>query len=132
MPFEMVGWFVSRVGAGRQAKVIIRITRNLCSLFGFAESTTCDYIGEKMGWFSRAPKKTDDEVAAERIAALPPFNPTATCPKCGHDQVAVRFVAGGCQNFFGPPMRVLENMMRTCGKCSYVWHERAPKEINEG
>ena len=42
---------------------------------------------------------------------MQPYNPTAKCPKCGHDKVETHY----------RPLNVME---RRCERCSYEWPER--------
>jgi C4-type Zn-finger protein len=52
---------------------------------------------------------------------LPPFNPEATCPKCGHDQINCRWrVAEGPLAHKAPAP---EWLSRYCTRCGYIWDE---------
>lgn len=61
--------------------------------------------------------------------ALPPFNPEARCPKCGHDAVNVVYVkahAGGSTPGCGATIddfKYREHMDRACQRCHYEWGE---------
>lgn len=56
---------------------------------------------------------------------LPPFNPEATCPKCGYDLIGVLYQRFGCSyparcgvRHTGP-----EHLDRVCQRCHYEWAE---------
>lgn len=61
---------------------------------------------------------------------LPPYNPEATCPKCGHDDVHTRYEPTAhhhsCQvreMVTDPVCCTAEHMERTCRRCGYQWPE---------
>jgi len=64
--------------------------------------------------------------------SLPPFNPNATCPKCGFDQVDVRFkhARPGQTIALSEASRsgALEWLMRHCGRCEFNWDEACLEE----
>jgi ribosomal protein S27AE len=61
------------------------------------------------------------------MGELPPFNPKATCPKCGSDQIATRWKRAKA----GQTMPLSEAaradrsewLMRHCGRCEFNWDE---------
>jgi predicted nucleic-acid-binding Zn-ribbon protein len=53
---------------------------------------------------------------------LAPFNPNATCSKCGHDQVSMsweRATGDFAREFIG-----FEWLVRLCERCGYDWKEQ--------
>lgn len=66
------------------------------------------------------------EVEYQKVLdSLPHYNPAAICPKCDCTEVAVRYVPRG--STFPRYSVVVENMTRTCSRCTYKWHERVPE-----
>jgi len=67
------------------------------------------------------------------VAATKPFDPEATCPKCGHDDVRLRFSSGlspwtgGCSSEC-PSAWSGEHLDRRCKRCGYKWTERVAAE----
>jgi transcription elongation factor Elf1 len=62
------------------------------------------------------------------VHSLPPYNPTATCPKCGHDDVRTFYVAEH-KAWSTPGCGLLsldkyqEHLDRCCQRCHYEWAE---------
>lgn len=53
---------------------------------------------------------------------MKPFDPEATCPKCGNNYVTHRYCSGHpMSNPFCPHG---EHIDRRCGGCGYSWYER--------
>ena len=68
----------------------------------------------------------------EAIRALPPFEPSATCPKCGYTGITTRYhdrVKAWCDEVGLPPEYTRardefgEHLMRLCDRCKYEWAE---------
>lgn len=55
------------------------------------------------------------------MATLPPFDPSAKCPKCGHDQVSTRWKKAVPGHIFAHG--VPEWLMRHCARCEFNWDE---------
>ena len=53
---------------------------------------------------------------------LPPFNPDATCAKCGHDKVNMRFARADSEFMRG--FRGWDWLTRRCDRCGYHWYEQ--------
>lgn len=68
---------------------------------------------------------------------MTPFNPKATCPKCGGGGVASAWRAAGIEDgmtVLGMPIRDKsqpERIVRRCTTCGYSWPE-APLDREEG
>jgi len=63
---------------------------------------------------------------------MKPFNPKATCAKCGYADVATEFQPAGSLRL-KPNTQYLEEVRvavleRTCRRCGYAWDEAALKE----
>lgn len=56
---------------------------------------------------------------------LPPFNPDATCPKCGHDVVKTMYQSRGCRfpADCGVRWDGSEHHDRVCQRCHFEWAE---------
>lgn len=59
---------------------------------------------------------------------LKPFDPDASCPKCGHRVVGIAYcrhpkVFSDCDHLIHYGARIGEHMHRTCKQCGYVWFE---------
>lgn len=66
---------------------------------------------------------------------LPPYDPDATCPKCGHEDVSTAYIGNGhhwnCKDHGAPPATFHgsrdccadEHLHRTCQRCHYLWRE---------
>ncbi len=52
---------------------------------------------------------------------LRPFSPDATCRKCGHDQISVRWklLPAGHVSLYNES----QWLVRTCDRCEYKWDE---------
>lgn len=71
---------------------------------------------------------------------LPPFDEDATCPKCGHDDVAVIYEANThyriCEQHNAPTLTQpaccrYEHFHRVCQRCRYLWAEACiPEETD--
>lgn len=62
--------------------------------------------------------------------SLPPFNDTATCPKCGHTEVKTSYSNGtalggpkSCSYSCSERGTRKEHLERCCERCSYSWPE---------
>ncbi len=61
--------------------------------------------------------------------SLPPFSDSATCPKCGHGDVHVKYSVGrtsgfGSCNYYCPLHgKFQEHLERVCQRCHYEWAE---------
>lgn len=51
---------------------------------------------------------------------MKPFDPTATCPKCGHDDIGAQFHA---ERTTDTGRALPECMIRRCRRCDYGWLE---------
>jgi DNA-directed RNA polymerase subunit M/transcription elongation factor TFIIS len=60
---------------------------------------------------------------------LPPFNPEATCPKCGHDKINCQWHDRN-QRGFSPPAH--EWLSRRCERCGYIWDEACLNAEDQG
>lgn len=64
-----------------------------------------------------------------RQLATKPFDEAATCPKCGHADVAVRYSNGretwhgGCSDYKCLSAGTGEHLDRCCQRCLYWWAE---------
>lgn len=59
---------------------------------------------------------------------LPPFNPAAICPKCGHGDVSTRYEESYCTSTWSTTNRCPargegEHIDRQCRRCQYRWAE---------
>lgn len=54
------------------------------------------------------------------VADLDPFNPDATCPKCGHDGVEAKY----CVYTGAFSHQTTEWIRRQCKRCGFLWDER--------
>lgn len=60
---------------------------------------------------------------------LPPYDPEAICPKCGHEEVTVAYVAS--HTSYSSPRcggthlthKYTEHLDRHCQRCHYEWAE---------
>lgn len=57
------------------------------------------------------------------MSALAPFNPEATCPKCGHDDIRSSFHRNVHDCGFREPYIREEHLERLCRRCSFSWME---------
>ena len=63
---------------------------------------------------------------------LPPYNPAASCPKCGGTDIGVRHEVGvhghDCPldglGWMGRECCTFEHLCRGCRRCGYAWAER--------
>ena len=51
--------------------------------------------------------------------SLSPYNPNATCPKCGGEDIHTQFVP--CLTRKNPSDE--DVIIRRCARCGYPWHE---------
>lgn len=54
------------------------------------------------------------------MALLAPFEPAATCPKCGHDDVTTGYRSGAHY----PCYEWGEHLDRICRRCHHSWPQR--------
>lgn len=67
-------------------------------------------------------KQVQDWWKINALLDLPPFNPDATCPKCGHDTITCQWrTASGPVTGHRPPAD--EWLSRRCDRCGYIWDE---------
>jgi rRNA maturation protein Nop10 len=52
---------------------------------------------------------------------LPPYDPKARCPKCGHDRVGTRWKVAKPEHI--TETRAAEWLMRHCERCEFNWDE---------
>jgi DNA-directed RNA polymerase subunit M/transcription elongation factor TFIIS len=53
---------------------------------------------------------------------LPPFNPDATCSKCGHDKINVHWNLRKAEHVYLHGER--QWLSRRCDRCGYIWDEQ--------
>lgn len=61
---------------------------------------------------------------------MKPFDPNATCPKCGGGEVTTVFVRRAYWSDYGGVQPDGEHLARTCTACGYAWAE-APMDAEE-
>ncbi|NBR00776.1 MAG: hypothetical protein EBT97_10075 [Actinobacteria bacterium] len=66
-----------------------------------------DGVGRRDG----GPKRTND------WESLPPYDPDQKCPKCGHDEVATKYIVAWVSDV------KREALHRCCGRCGYGWNQ---------
>jgi transcription elongation factor Elf1 len=57
---------------------------------------------------------------------MTPFNPEATCPKCGHEDVNSSYVEERVRLFIScsdNDQEAGEHIRRKCRRCNYSWNE---------
>ncbi len=62
-------------------------------------------------------------MAREVAKALPPFNETATCCKCGHGVIYTQHHNSGYYCGFRHRVANSEHLHRGCRRCGYQWAE---------
>ena len=90
-------------------------------LIGHGKAACCCSICQPH-LYGSAPTSSARSVAMAE--PLQPFNPEAKCPKCGHGEVGVRYVAPvKTYDVRGEATEHPEQMRRLCERCGYGWAE---------
>ena len=63
---------------------------------------------------------------------MKPYDPNASCPKCGHDYVETGYEEA-CHWATADTLKrpAKEHLRRTCGRCGFNWPERCFEQAND-